>query len=292
MDDDAIALPGTAAGAEGLRTSIGLMRTIVHLSDLHFGRIDPAIVQPVIVSIGNLRPDVVAVSGDLTQRARTAEYIAARAFLRALPSPQIVVPGNHDVPLHNLFSRFVRSLVRYRNYIASDLAPFYSDAEIAVAGVNTARALTWKSGRINRAQLATLQRQFRAVPPDRTKIVVTHHPFDLPAGASGEVVGRSRLAIKTLAECGVDVLLAGHFHIADVGYTAKRYNVPGYSALVVSSGTSTSTRGRGEPNSFNVITVERPNITIRRHVWLPGAGCFDEVSIEQFVKTADGWTRR
>jgi 3',5'-cyclic AMP phosphodiesterase CpdA len=268
------------------------MRTIVHLSDLHFGRIDPAIVQPLIPFVSDLRPDVVAVSGDLTQRARTAEYIAARAFLRALPSPQIVVPGNHDVPLHNLFSRFGRSLVSYRNYITPDLAPFYSDEEIAVAGVNTARALTWKSGRINRAQLATLRSQLGALPPDRTKIVVTHHPFDLPAGASGEVVGRSRLAIKTLAECGVDVLLAGHFHIADIGYTAKRYNVPGYSALVVSSGTSTSTRGRGEPNSFNVIAVERSNITIRRHIWLPDVGRFDEVSVERFVKTAGGWTRR
>ena len=268
------------------------MRTIVHLSDLHFGRIDPAILEPVIEFVRDLRPDVVAVSGDLTQRARTAEYIAARDFLRALPSPQIVVPGNHDVPLHNLFSRFVRSLDRYRRYIGEDLAPFYCDDEVAIAGVNTARALTWKNGRINRAQLAALRRRFVAISPEHTKIVVTHHPFDLPAGAVGPVVGRSRVAMTTLAACGVDVLLAGHFHIADVGYTAKRYSMPGYSALIVSSGTSTSTRGRGQPNSFNVIAVDRPNIAIARQVWLRQSGRFEQRSLERFTRTADGWIRR
>lgn len=268
------------------------MRTIVHLSDLHFGRIDPAILDPVVTFVRDVRPDLVAISGDLTQRARTAEYIAARDFLRRLPLPQIVVPGNHDVPLHNLFARFVKSLDRYRRYITSDLAPFYSDEEIAVAGVNTARALTWKSGRINRAQLAALERRFRAVSAEHTKIVVTHHPFDLPAGAAGHVVGRSRLAMTTLAACGVDLLLAGHFHIADVGYTAKRYSMPGYSALIVASGTSTSTRGRGEPNSLNVIRIERPNITIERHVWLPDLRRLDKMSVEEFVRTPDGWARR
>jgi 3',5'-cyclic AMP phosphodiesterase CpdA len=268
------------------------MRTIVHLSDLHFGRVDPAILQPVIGFVRDVRPDIVAVSGDLTQRARTAEYIAARDFLRELPSPQIVVPGNHDVPLHNLVSRFAKGLDRYRRYISDDLAPFYCDDEVAIAGVNTARAFTWKSGRINRAQLAALQRRFSATSPERTKIVVTHHPFDLPAGAIGHVVGRSRLAMATLAACRVDLLLAGHFHIADVGYTATRYSLPGYSALVVSSGTSISTRGRGQPNSFNVITIDRANIVIARHVWLPEAARFEKATVEQFARTPEAWERR
>jgi 3',5'-cyclic AMP phosphodiesterase CpdA len=267
------------------------MRTIVHLSDLHFGRTNPAILAPIVESVRGVQPDVVAVSGDLTQRARTAEYTAARDFLRQLPAPQIVVPGNHDVPLHNVFSRFISSLDRYRRYISDDLAPFYSDAEIAIAGVNTARALTWKEGRINLRQLLVLRRQLSGVAADHTKIVVTHHPFDLPAGATGRVVGRSRLAIKTLADCGVDMLLAGHFHFGDTGYTAKRYSVPGYSALVVSSGTSTSTRGRGEPNSFNVIRVELPTITIERRTWRPAAARFDVLSLEKFRRGDVGWVR-
>ncbi|MEY2519241.1 MAG: hypothetical protein QOF24_1000 [Verrucomicrobiota bacterium] len=267
------------------------MRTIVHLSDLHFGRVDPAILTPLVKFIGEVRPDLVAVSGDLTQRARSAEFTAAREFLAAIPFPQIVVPGNHDVPLHNVFSRFARTLDRYGRHITNDFQPVYADAEIVVAGVNTARAFTWKDGRISRRQLEKLRATLQSVPADRTKIVVTHHPFDLPAGASGRVVGRSRLAMKTLAECRVDLLLAGHFHIADTSQTAKRYKMPGYSGIIVSSGTSTSTRGRGQPNSLNVIQIDRPSLTIERRTWRPRSGLFDVLSIELFRHTAEGWTR-
>ena len=267
------------------------MRTLIHLSDLHFGRIDPAILAPLAQFIGEVKPDVVAISGDLTQRARTAEFIAAREFLAAIPFPQIVVPGNHDVPLRNLVSRFARRLDRYTRYISADLQPVYADEEMVVAGVNTARALTWKDGRINRRQLDKLRATLQAIPPGSTKIVVTHHPFDLPARASGRVVGRSRLAMKTMAECRVDLLLAGHFHIADTSQTAKRYKMPGYSAIIVSSGTSTSTRGRGQPNSLNVIQIDRPNLTIERRTWRPHSGLFDVLSVELFRHTGEGWVR-
>ncbi|HVF70931.1 MAG TPA: metallophosphoesterase [Chthoniobacterales bacterium] len=267
------------------------MRTVIHLSDLHFGRIDSAILEPLVKFIGEARPDLVAVSGDLTQRARTAEFLAAKDFLAAIPFPQIVVPGNHDVPLHNLFARFIRKLDRFTRYITADLQPAFIDSEIAVVGVNTARSFTWKDGRINASQLEQLRATLKDVPEERTKIVVTHHPFDLPEGAAGNVVGRSRLAMATLAECGVDLLLAGHFHIAHTGQTAKRYKMPGYSAIIVSSGTSTSTRGRGQPNSFNVIRIDRPNVEIERRTWEPASGTFDLLSIERFHTAGGGWVR-
>jgi 3',5'-cyclic AMP phosphodiesterase CpdA len=267
------------------------MRTVIHLSDLHFGRIDPAILTPLIKFIGEIRPDLVAISGDLTQRARTSEFLAAKEFLASIPFPKITVPGNHDVPLHNLLARFARSLDGYRRYISDDLQPVFADGEIVVVGMNTARALTWKDGRINPRQLQNLRTTMTNAPPDRTKIVVTHHPFDLPAGASGRVVGRSRLAMKTLAECGVDLLLAGHFHIADTSQTAKRYQLPGYSAIIVSSGTSTSTRGRGQPNSLNVIQIDPPNLTIERRTWRPASGVFDVLSIERFHRREGIWMR-
>src|ERR1043165_359659 len=108
------------------------MRTLVHLSDLHFGRIDPAIIDPLIETVRGLNPTLVAVSGDLTQRARSEQFKEARAFLDALPSPQIVVPGNHDVPLHNVFARFFQPLTKYRRYITPDLEPFHADDELAV----------------------------------------------------------------------------------------------------------------------------------------------------------------
>lgn len=267
------------------------MRTLAHLSDLHFGRTDPAILAPLVNFLGELKPDLVAVSGDLTQRARTAEFLAAKEFLAAIPFPQIVVPGNHDVPLYNPFARFVRNLDRYERYITPDLQPVFADSEMVVVGVNTARALTWKDGRINARQLQRLRATLQETPEDRTKIVVTHHPFDLPAGASGRVVGRSRLAIETLAECRVDLLLAGHFHIADTGQTAKRYQMPGYSAVIVSSGTSTSTRGRGQPNSFNVIRIDRNDLSIERRTWRPTSALFDVESIEMFRRENDQWRR-
>lgn len=267
------------------------MRTLIHLSDLHFGRIDPPILDPLISFIHETKPDLVAISGDFTQRARTLEYLAAREFLDQIPFPKIVVPGNHDVPLRNLFLRFVRSLDSYRRYICDDLQPFFSDEEIAVAGVNTARALTWKDGRINQGQLGRLRESFRALQGNQTRIVVTHHPFDLPAGAHGAVVGRSRLAMTTLAECQVDMLLSGHFHIAGIGQTATRYNLPGFSALIVSSGTSTSTRWRGQPNSLNVIQIEEAKITIDRRVWARDASAFAPVSSERFQRSDKGWCR-
>ena len=268
------------------------MRTLVHLSDLHFGRIHPPLLDPLVAFVGETKPDLVAISGDFTQRARTVEYIAARAFLDRIPFPKILVPGNHDVPLRNLFLRFVRSLDSYRRYICDDLQPFFADDEIAVAGVNTARALTWKDGRINKRQLAQLRECFQALKGNQTRIVVTHHPFDLPAGTHGEVVGRSRMAMITLAQCQIDMLLAGHFHIADIGYTAKRYNMPGFSALIVSSGTSTSTRGRGgQSNSLNVIRIEPQKITIDRRVWAPDEQIFDLFSSEEFHRSENGWIR-
>lgn len=267
------------------------MRTLIHLSDLHFGRIHEPILAPLVAFVNETKPDLVAISGDFTQRARTIEYLAAQKFLELIPFPKIVVPGNHDVPLRNLFLRFTRSLDSYRRYICDDLQPFFADEEIAVAGVNTARALTWKDGRINLGQLAKLKESFARVPPERVKVLVTHHPFDLPEGAHGKIVGRSRLAIKTIAECRVDLLLAGHFHIAGTGDTATRYNIPGYSALIVSSGTSTSTRGRGQPNSFNVIKIDRPLLEIQRHVWRPETSTIGQFSVERFQQTSGEWMR-
>lgn len=268
------------------------MRTIVHLSDIHFGRVDESIIEPLIQTINDVKPDVVAISGDLTQRARTKEFEAARAFLDALPKPQIVVPGNHDIPLHNVFSRFGRALDKYRKYITDDLRPFYADEEIAVLGVNTARSLTIKGGRISKEQVAWLREKLCAIDPGITKIVVTHHPFDVPEGfGERDLVGRARMAVDALAECGADIFLAGHLHVSHTGHTATRYKVGGRSAIVVQAGTAASTRGRGEANSFNVVRVSRPDVVIERLEWQPSQKRFVLGGIEKFRRDNDGWSR-
>src|SRR4051794_36608811 len=102
-----------------------MSRLVLHVSDLHFGRIQPGLPEALLNAARTIAPDLVVVSGDLTQRARIAEFQQARAFLDRLPFARIVVPGNHDVPLHNLYQRFFERLLRYRTYITEDLAPVY-----------------------------------------------------------------------------------------------------------------------------------------------------------------------
>ncbi|MGH9880950.1 MAG: metallophosphoesterase family protein [Pyrinomonadaceae bacterium] len=268
------------------------MRTIVHLSDLHFGRIDPSVIGPLTEAVWEIKPHVVTVSGDLTQRARSHEFIAAREFLDSLPQPQIVVPGNHDVPLYNVFARFVDKLDKYRDYISDDLRPFFVDEEIAVFGVNTARSWTIKGGRINEEQVAWLRDKLCELKDDVVKAIVSHHPFDLPEGRhERDLVGRARMAVENLARCGADLFLAGHLHVGHTGHTATRYKSSGYSALVVQAGTASSTRGRGEANSFNVVRLEHPGIVVERMVWQPEPAVFVLTSTESFRHTVDGWAR-
>ena len=213
------------------------MRTIVHLSDLHFGRVDQDLLRPLQELVVKLAPDVVVVSGDLTQRAKTAEFKAARAWLDTLPGPQIVVPGNHDIPLYNVASRFLTPLRKYLRYVTLDLAPEYMDDEIAVLGINTARSLTFKDGRVNKEQLAQMRQRMQTVGPEHTRIIVTHHPFDLPdTFDKDDLVDRAPMAMQAFAECGVDVLLAGHLHASHAGNSAQRYKISGYAALVVQAG--------------------------------------------------------
>ena len=269
------------------------MRTIVHISDIHFGRVDRATVRPLLDMVAAVKPDIVAISGDLTQRARTHEFLQARAFLQSLPTPQIVVPGNHDIPLHNVYSRFILRLDKYKRHISEDLEPFYADGEIAVAGINTARSLTWKGGRINRLQLARLESRLCPLDPAVVRIVVTHHPFDLPAGHTerGSLVGRGVPAMKLLSGCGADLFLAGHLHVTYCGDTTRRYHAGGRSALVVQAGTATSTRGRGECNSFNVLRVSQARIEVQLLTWHPGEAQFLPSSQTVFHRNERGWER-
>jgi 3',5'-cyclic AMP phosphodiesterase CpdA len=268
------------------------MRKLVHLSDLHFDWVDQSIIEPVIKTVAEAGPDVVVVSGDLTQRARSNQFAEAKEFLDRLPSPQIIVPGNHDVPLYNVFKRFFEPLENYKRYITDDLTPFYSDEEIAVLGINTARSLTIKYGRVNEQQIAAIRDRLCPFADEVVKIIVTHHPFDVPEGHDeDELVGRAQLAMEAIANCGADVLLAGHLHVSHTGHSSARYKIAGHSALVVSAGTATSIRHRGEPNTFNVIRVKHPFINVERLAWQPERKAFAPSSTEHFRHTPDGWTR-
>jgi len=272
------------------------MRTIVHLSDLHFGHVDPAILPALLRAVVVAAPDLVVVSGDITQRARVAEFKAAAHFLETLPAPLLAVPGNHDVPLYNVLLRWLSPLDRYRRFITRDLAPFYEDAEIAALGVNTTRALTFKDGRINRLQIEAAMRRFAHCRKDVTRIVVTHHTFDTPDPVPGampahKVVGRADMAMAGFVLADVDMILSGHLHMSGVGETTKRYPLPARAALLIRAGTATSTRRRGEVNAFNVVRIARSEVAIDCMVWPSDEGRFVVASSERFRRTEVGWSR-
>ncbi|HEV7402125.1 MAG TPA: metallophosphoesterase [Chthoniobacteraceae bacterium] len=244
------------------------MRILAHLSDIHFGAIDLHLAAVVQEHLAELRPDITVISGDLTQRARDRQFRDARTFLDTLPGRQLVVPGNHDVPLWNVYARFFAPLKGYRRHITQDFMPTLLDEEVAVIGINTARSFTQKNGRIGREQADEAAAWLRTIDPSVIKIVVTHHPFDL-AETMGKrhLVGRAKMALERLAAAGASVLLAGHFHKAYTGGTAYRYSLGGYSALVVQAGTATSTRLRGTPNSFNILRIDPPRVTVELLEW-------------------------
>jgi 3',5'-cyclic AMP phosphodiesterase CpdA len=252
------------------------MASIAHLSDLHFGRHDPVVAAALEAWLIERRPDLVVISGDFTQRARVGQYRMARAFLDRLEQGGLQVlgvPGNHDVPLYDFLRRFARPLDRYRRYIDEHLCPWFESGDLAVLGINTARSLTFKDGRISHEQMALIRDRFRGVDPAATRILVTHHPlFAMPIGdeeedGMSERVGRHNSALEAIAEAGVHILLAGHYH-RSFSKSAREMVEKAGPELVVQAGTATSTRLRGgERQSFNWIETARDAVELRVETW-------------------------
>jgi len=266
------------------------LRTIAHLSDLHFGREDARVVEAVIEDLAAARPDLIVVSGDLTQRARRRQFQAARSFLDRMPAPVLVVPGNHDIPLFDLPRRFFRPLTRYRALVTEDLDPLFHDDELAVLGVNTARSNVWKSGRLSLAQIEAIRARLSPLPPRVFKVLVTHHPFIPPPGTRpGRALGRGLMALQVAEACGVDLLLAGHLHVGFSGDVRAHHLSIRRSILVVQAGTATSLRVRGEPNTYNVIAVEGHALGLAVRGW-DGAG-FAPRSAVRYLKRGEEWVR-
>lgn len=249
------------------------MARLIHLSDLHFGAHEPHLVEAVEARVDEEKPDLVVISGDFTQRARTEQFREACGFLERLRDAGhdvLAVPGNHDVPLYDVLRRFVSPLTRYRRYIDDTLCPLHELPGVTVLGINTARSLTFSDGRISEEQIKFIRDTFDRTDPKALRVLVTHHPlFALPVGETGEVkraAGRSDLALDAAAQSGVDMLLAGHHHTAST-HSARDLVTRAGPALVVQAGTATSHRIRDEQQSFNRIDVDGGEVTLTLQTW-------------------------
>ena len=267
------------------------MKTIAHISDLHFGRHDETAAERLLADISELRPDLVVITGDLTQRARPWQFAAARAFFEELRRPLIVIPGNHDVPLYDVIQRFVGRLARYRRYICAELQPFFADDEMAVLGLNTARSATFSNGRISYLQAASIKSIFAGVPGDRLRILAVHHPLAVPVSA-GDLppVGRATMARKAIIEAGVRLVLSGHYHRAFSGDLPGSDLLAEGRLLFVQAGTAISTRLRGEPNSYNLLHIQAMTVTCTVRVFT--GKNFADAETTHYALDADRWVRQ
>ena len=260
------------------------MARIVHLSDLHFGAHDDRLVDAVETAVADLKPDLVVVSGDFTQRARTEQFKEACRFLERLRDgghEVLGVPGNHDVPLYDVLRRFLSPLARYRRYIDETLCPFIELPGVAVLGINTARSLTFKDGRINKDQVEFIRESFARTPSEAMRVLVTHHPlFALTVGDEVErAIGRQEMALDAIQDAGVDMLLAGHNHHASSQDASDLVTRAG-GALVIQAGTATSTRVREQDQSFNTIDIVEAGVTVTVNAW--NGASFEPTDAKQY----------
>jgi 3',5'-cyclic AMP phosphodiesterase CpdA len=267
------------------------MARLIHLSDLHFGAHDPAIVDAVEREVNEARPDLVVISGDLTQRAKTDQFQQACRFLERLRDAGhevLAVPGNHDVPLYDVLRRFLSPLTRYRRFVDETLCPVFELPGATVVGINTARSFTFKDGRISHEQVEFIRETFDRSDSEGMRIVVSHHPlFALPVGEEvARAVGRSELALDAIAEAGVDMLLAGHNHLPSINSAQDLVTRAG-PALVIQAGTATSTRVREQPQSFNRIETGSADAMVTIFNW-NGRGFAPEDS-KRFEQRGDKW---
>ena len=227
------------------------MSVLLHLSDTHFGTEQPEVVEALVALASQQRPDVVVLSGDITQRAQPAEFRAAKDFVDRLGAPVLAIPGNHDIALFNLWARLDRPYARFAAEFGSDLAPVYASPDLLVVGVNTTRARRHKHGEVSGSQIERVSKLLATASLQQLRVVVVHQPATVPAARERPNLLRGHAdATQAWAAAGADLVLGGHIHLP---FTVALEGLE-RRLWVVQAGTAVSSRTRpGVPNSVNVL---------------------------------------
>ncbi|RGP38857.1 metallophosphoesterase family protein [Pseudotabrizicola alkalilacus] len=238
------------------------MGRLLHLSDLHFGTERAGLVAPLIALAQRLQPDVVVISGDLTQRALPAQWAAAAELIAALPAPVLCVPGNHDVPLYNPLARLLWPFRGYRKAVAEVLEPVVDADDLLVVGLNTTDPYAWQRGVLRKASLRRVADTFARARPGQLRVVALHHPLTTPPATGKTPMRGADAGPEALARAGADVILSGHLHLWAAAPFALHKGAR--SMLCVQAGTTLSSRLRGEDNDLNVIDFDQGLVTVTR----------------------------
>lgn len=251
---------------------------IAQISDPHFGTEVQAVRDALQAELLEARPDLLIVTGDITQRARRAQFAAARDFLRALPMPRVCLPGNHDLPLFDLFTRVMRPYARYRHFISPELAPQYIDPRVAVVCVDATSPRRHKDGAVDAPTVARVAAQLRALPQP-FRIVATHQPLASATRSDRRnVIHGADHAVEQWVAAGADLFIGGHIHLPyclEVGTADGRR-----AAVLAQAGTAISHRTReGVPNSYNRFELHcleggARRLCVARHDFDAGSGRF------------------
>jgi 3',5'-cyclic AMP phosphodiesterase CpdA len=246
---------------------------IAHLSDLHFGAADDLVVTALERDIERAAPDVVVITGDLTQSGSRHEFDEAARFLGRLPAPPVVVPGNHDVPSRSLLTRAFRPYERFRACVGHDIDPQRVIGTTAFAGINSARRARlgwdWSQGSVSRSQLEDALRFLRETKTPY-RCLALHHPLiGVGSRQNNRTARRAGRVLEAVLAGSVNLILCGHSHRPLV-MELRAGDRNGNTSLVVQSSTATSHRRRGHTNGYTIIDLSRHSARVTPREWQAG----------------------